>query len=512
MESPSLFRLETALRPLQSRRALALFAVVGLLTYVAIFVPLMGVHAGSSDCSGYMNQARLMAEGRTSTPQRIVDGVPPQRDTPYLYVPLGFRPLEKEPLMMVPTYPTGLSLLLLGGAKVSGWVTGPTLVMVLHMLGGVLATFVLARIVGLGPWWSGLAATIVGLSPLYVFMSLQAMSDVPTLMWVTAAIVLAEIARDRGAAWAAGAGGAFALAVLLRPTNLLALLPVALALGLSWQRWLAFGLGGLPGAVFLGCYNLAAYGAILTTGYGVVTGSFKSRLFVPTVLHYVYWLPLLVTPVVVLFLGLPALARRHARRAAVLMSWVVLFLGFYSVYDHTHETWWFLRFVLPAFPALVVGGLWVAHQLLAHWRMSAVVASAVWVATFAAVVVFSTHWIYKVAAHWAGRHEEVYPTLCEWAKAHLPGDAVIVAMQVSGALLYYTDFTFVRWDHAQTSDIARIEAACAQQRRPLYALLFPYEEPTAFSRWQPGSWVQVGQIEQVSVWQRLTKPGTELSD
>ena len=122
---------------------------------------------------------------------------------------------------------------------------------------------------------------MLGLSPLFVFLSLQLMSDVPATVWVMAAVLAAWRSRERP--WLGlVAGAALSLAVLVRPTNLLIALPVGLALGWRARRWLLFVLGGLPGAIFLGLINQTAYGSIFTTGYGQVSTAFGWIHVLPT--------------------------------------------------------------------------------------------------------------------------------------------------------------------------------------------------------------------------------------
>src|SRR5208283_1962398 len=96
---------------------------------------------------------------------------------PGLYVPLGLTPARNGD-GMVPFYPSGLPILVLLAGSMAGWGRAFGIVMILHSLAGVVATYALGRVVGLGRGWSTVGAAIVAASPLYLFMSLQAMSDV----------------------------------------------------------------------------------------------------------------------------------------------------------------------------------------------------------------------------------------------------------------------------------------------------------------------------------------------
>jgi len=348
-------------------------------------------------------------------------------------------------------------------------------VIVLHAVAGALATFLLCRLVGLGRRWAAVGTVIVALSPLYLFMSLQAMSDVPSLAWTTLAVAAALGSRER-APWALAAGAAVAIDVLLRPTNVLAFLPVGIALGASGRRWVQFVIGGLPGAVFFAAHSVAAYGSFATTGYGDNSLAFLARYVPGTLLHYARWLPALFTPLAALALALPWAAGAGARVKWVLGTWVLAYAAFYASYECTHEAWWYLRFLLPAAPALVAASLLVLRGLLC--RAAAWIDPGRSLPALAAVLALAALWCARetrdLAALGVGAEELRYGRLADWLQRSVPPDSVIVAMQVSGALFYYTHFTFIRWDVLDKGNVARVDAAIRASGRPLYAVLFPF--------------------------------------
>jgi hypothetical protein len=84
-----------------------------------------------------------------------------------------------------------------------------------------------------------------------------------------------------------------------------------------------------------------------------------------TLEFYVRWLPLLLSPIVLFAPSILALLwQRMPRITCVLASWALAYLAFFSAYRWTHEQWWFLRFLLPAAPALIVAGLIVPYLWL----------------------------------------------------------------------------------------------------------------------------------------------------
>jgi hypothetical protein len=477
-----------------------LLPALGFLLYALFLAHYMGVFAGGADSSGYLNNARLLAEGRVTAPMQRVPDPRPETLPSYTDVPLGFSP-NRDHVTLNPVYPLGLPLLIAGMTLLAGWAHGPGLAMGLQALLGLWLVHQLARSMGLGAGLAWLGTLLLAVSPLYIYVSLQVMSDMPALVWVTAAVYYAWISRDR--TWLALlAGMALAMAVLVRPSDLLAFVPVALALGFSLRRWLLLIVGGLPGAIFLSLSNLAAYGSIFTTGYGSVATEFSRQVVPNTLVHFAIWLPVLLTPLIVLALGLPALRRHRSLPTALLATWALIFPAFYVFNIHAHEVWWYLRFLLPSFPPLIVAAMLVADSLIARWRLPR---RPWWLAMAGALAIFNgIAWTRHLDARHLDYSEKVYSEACAWLRGHLPANAVVATMQISGALFYYTDYTLVRWDMISPADFQRIAAACTAAGRPIYAVLFPFEiedaDQKAFQKHLTGHWTQIGAVRFVSIW------------
>ncbi len=473
-----------------------LIAAAALALYAVVLAWNMGACAGGSDASGYFNHARLLGEARLHVPARTLAVLIPTPEESYLYVPLGMKPAPDGD-GLVPTYASGLPLLILAAQAFAGWTHAADWTLGIHAVLGVLLTYAAGRKFGLSVRWSALAAAVLATSPLYLFMSLQAMSDVPALVWSTAAVLAAWNARERPC-WAGAAGFAVGIAVLIRPNNVLLAAPLALALGLSPRRWLWLAAGALPAAAFFCAHSHAAYGSFLATGYGDTRSSFDTALAGLTLRHYALWLPRLLTPIAVLALGLPWIAFTERRAAAVLGAWAFVYLAFFAIYFNTHETWWYLRFLLPAAPALVVGGLKVARGIAVRWTRCA--PRLAWAAALALTLVSAVHWTRKLDALSIGRGELKYARTADWVQAHLPANAVLAVMEVSGAMFYYTPVTFVRWDQIEAGDFGRIASAARSAGRPIYAVLFPFETGVALNERMPGRWAKVGSVDDVTVW------------
>ena len=496
--------------PATSQRSSALARVALLaafIAYAAFLIGRVGAHAGGSDATGYLNSARLLAQGATATLQRIPAGLDPEGFEWFAFIPLGFSPLPEQ--KMVPTYPIGLPLALAGTAAVTGWQLAPPLVMVASALAAVALMIPLGRAAGLPRNWSVFGALLLGASPLTTFMSVQLMSDIPAMAAATGTIVSAWHSRTHRR-WAVLAGAVFAIGVLIRPSNLILIFPVALCLGFDWRRWLLLGIGGLPGAVTQLVYSTAAYGNPLASGYGGdLATKFSFGVIPATLVHYVRWLPILLTPVGFAALTLPWLGRRDLF-AWVLVAWIAVIFCFYISYWHTHETWWYLRFVLPAFPACLVGGLWVIHRLWLRIRWdrlhTPVVARSFALAASLVVLAHSSLWHGRLHAAEIGGSEIVYPKTVAWLRTHLPPEAIVLNVQTSGALFYHSDFQMVRWDMLKPAHFARITANALSTHRPIFAVLFPHEVKDALEVHAPGAWQQVGAVRQVTIWQWSAVP------
>ena len=548
--------------------------LVAFALYSILLVSEMGAYAGGADESGYANAARLFGQGSSEIKQMRISGLDSEKLDQDTYIPLGFVARTSE--TMVPTYSTGLPLVIAGAAKLISWKYAAHAVMFAFSLLGLLVTAWLAREWGLSWFWSWISALLLALSPLYLMFSLQLMSDVPALFFATLSVVLAWKSRAH-TPFALAAGIVLAYAVLVRQTNALMILPVAVCLGLSWRRWVLLGLGGLPCAIFFCLYNRFNYGGPFATGYSNIRGWFGPQNILPSVLNYARWLPVFLTPLGILFLGLPFLTRRAPRRALVLVIWISCILGFYSLHVGTQENRQILRYLLPATPAMLVAGVWVFSSWLQAGRVAKLrerlvlsfqrkfhPALAPVVCTAAILfLVFFTHYlrhdhrwfihllppvpllltvaflwmrkrhasdyilqlrstcmallivlivgydcIWNMATHslFTRENELAYPTACAWAKEHLPANAVIYTMQTSGAILYYTPFTLVRWDYVTPGQQGEIEKACAASDRPIYALLFAFEVEKLQRIHFLDGWTQIATLPHVTCW-RLDHPG-----
>jgi hypothetical protein len=331
------------------------------------------------------------------------------------------------------------------------------------------------------------------------------MSDVPATAWAAAAVLAAWKSRERPA-WACAAGACFAVAFLVRPNNFLILLPMALAFGPSPLRLVGAGIAALPGIAAWMEINRSAYGAYLQSGYGAIGNEFHSNLVAGTLAYCVRWLPLLASPIVIAAPAIVLFLRDRTRPAAILASWILVYAGFFLPYRFTHENWWYLRYLLPAAPALLVAGLVVieaGYARLAARRPGNGVRALAAAVLLGAVAVEAGE-IGPLDAWTIGRGERKYGRVAEWLQGHVPPNAAVVATQFSGSLFYYTGFTLLRMDQLDAATAPLVFSAAQSAGAPVYGVIFPFERAALEAI--PGPWSLVGTVDDVTVWRRGPGP------
>ncbi|MFZ9747093.1 MAG: glycosyltransferase family 39 protein [Opitutaceae bacterium] len=493
-------------------RAFAVALLVLLAAYGVWLGTQVVVVAGGADSSGYLNSARLLTAGRGFTPLQVpAEFGGPGAVPPIQFTPVGFFPRGGPPGDLAPTYPSGLPLQFAAAAWLFGWSAGPLLVLLAAALGAIALTYRLGRELGLTPGLAATGAALLAANPVFVFTSLQPLSDTVATTWVLAAAWSALRARSHGG-WALAAGAAFAVAVLVRPTNLLLAPSVALLIGPDWRRLLAFVAGGLPGAGWMAGYQHLLYGHALASGYGDIFAAFGWRYGAPTALHFGTWLARFLPPVL---LGLPLVALAHpgtrGRRVSALVLGAATLIGCYLFYEVSHEVWWCLRFILPALPLLLLAGL-LGVEALARGP------GRRWPRAFRPVAALVlVLWGLGAAGYWHRRLEPLqvrpqelaYAAGAAAARERFPADALVVCQAFSGNLLFHTGHPILRWDQVSPEDFARYARLAAGAGRPIRALLFEAERAEAFRRC-PGPWREVARRGRVGLWELgpLTAPAT----
>ncbi|HKF42479.1 MAG TPA: hypothetical protein VKG01_05215 [Thermoanaerobaculia bacterium] len=482
------------------KRAPAVAAGAALAAYFVLLAAVNSYVAGGSDSSGYLNAARLFARGRVWKEIPIIRELPLPPSDSEVFLPLALR-AGPAPGTMAPRYPPGLPLHMAALALVGGWGRAPFLAVPYLAIAALVLVFLLARNLGLSRTLAWVAVALLGASPIFFGMAIQPMSDVTATAWVAGCLFLG-LRSDRSRISAIAAGAALGMAVLVRPTNILAAIPLAVTLWRGRRRILFAAAGGLPFAAGLVLYDHAAFGKAAETGYGaMLTWTMALAHAGPVFRHYAYWVPALMTPLLPLaWLLLPFDRRVSGRDRLLLFSWFAVFLGFYLFYE-PFDDWWAVRFLLPGLPAVILAGLLAARdagEALSR-RFGTRIATAAGAAVLAAAIAVDVRHIvrFDLLRMWEG--ETVYREASLWTKSAVEPRSVILSMQMSGALEYYTGLPVARWDLLTAESFPRIRDAVRGRGFHWYALLRDFEQKELPAR-APGDWTKIGSVRDVILW------------
>ena len=422
-----------------TRRHATAVAVSIAIVVFAVAMRMSLFEARAADQWGYISQAALWARGDLVTPMPLA-ATAPWPDATWTVTPLGYRP-GLRPATIVPTYPPGLPLIMAGFIKVFGSFGA---FMVVPLLGGlaIVATFFLGRRIG-GAACGLLAAMFLSTSPIFLYQLREPMSDVPvTAWWLVATLLIAAPT----AASALGAGLAASAAIATRPN----LVPLAAVLGVfvlgyssaSFRTRLrnafCFAAGIVPGCVGLALLNRSLYGSPFESGYGSTAELFKIEYLTSNLSSYPRWLIETETPLILLAFVAPWCIRTS-------LSWLFLALSatlfasyaFYLPFDN----WTYLRFLLPAIPLLLILSSVVILQLSQRLPSRA----SRWVAAAACLAVMAWRWD-SAGMQPPPPNERRYAVVGEFVRDALPQNAILLSMQHSGSLRYYSGRLTLRWD------------------------------------------------------------------
>ena len=445
--------------------------------------------AGGSDSFAYVSQADLWLKRSLSVPVPLASTVP-WPDAVWTFSPHGFKPAVGEIAIVSVTAP-GLPLLMAGAKAIAGHCA---MFLVTPLCGALLVwlTFVIGRRIDSNAL--GLvAAWLVATSPAVLAMLVSPMSDVPAAAFWALAVyfTLGETTRS---AWLAGI--ASSVAILVRPN----LAPLAFLL-IAWRTWVWEKTGGVagtasivwhrqpavliaagtvPGCLFIAWVNHVLYGSPLASGYGPLVSLFSPWNVFTNFGRYGRWLmesqtPIAALGVAALLLPVPQIWRTIAqRRAAVLLgSLLVTVWLLYLIYT-PYDAWWFLRFLLPAWPAMCLG----AGALLLRLAQT----QSLWL-RFAAVVLtvgvglYGLRFATRNGAFPSGEGDHRYASIAKMVEEVTEPSAVVFAGQNSGPVRYYAGRTIVRFDLLHPEWLDRAVQSLAQLGHRAYFLLEDSEVP-----------------------------------
>ena len=294
-------------------------------------------------------------------------------------------------------------------------------------------------------------------SPSFVFQGLQPMSDIPAAAWWTLSLVLV-LRHQRGTAFLAGL--AASVAILTRPN----LVPLAAVIGAyllvraasagSDRANATMQLAGFSCATLIGCLLVAflndrQYGSPLASGYEPLEKLYLLSNLGPNLDRYPRFLIETQSPFILLALAAPWFAWRGRTRAAeqqpaianvgLLLSFVAMLVLSYLFYrPFERHNWTYLRFLLPAYPILLVLAMAVtieiARRVIANPRTAVNIALVIGLAV--------SVWVGRESivrgALWQQEADRRYRDVGRYVTAILPANSVFLAHLHAGSIRHYS--------------------------------------------------------------------------
>jgi hypothetical protein len=348
----------------------------------------------------------------------------------------------------------------------------------------VLLTAVLGKQLHSWPLGAG-AALLLASSPSFLLQVTQPVSDVPAAAWWTLSLACALSSR----AWAAPLGGiAAAMAILTRPN----LVPLAAVLG-GFHLWKSLPVAGegrrreitrtalfsIP--VAAGCFMVAAfnqylYGSPLASGYAPLAELYQWRHVGPNLDRYPRWLLQTQTPFIYLALPAPWLTERRTGARLLSIFAAVVFCVYIPYGYFGREDWGYLRFLLPAYPSLIVLSLVTGSAFVQRAVRRPVLAAYVAASLVAAFVFWEARYAVTHGSLSLRPIEQRYVEVGRYINAAIPPDAVLIAGLHAGSIRYYGGRLTIYYPSLHFRELDRAVAALTSMGRPTFIVLEEGEE------------------------------------
>ena len=229
------------------------------------------------------------------------------------------------------------------------------------------------------------------------------------------------------------------------------------------------------------------YGSPFTSGYDLTDG-FMLSYILPNLRRYGWWLVSAETPFALA--GLASLAVPAARvwRTDVSRDAVRLLGAFAAVIWISYlvyvpwDAWWYLRFLLPAWPMMAVG---TASLAAAAYRISSRPLQTLTIAILAGIGINGVTQAVRRDAFSIARGEAKYVEVARTVESLTDADAVIISAQHSGSLRYYGGRLTLRWDVGDPAWLDRTVDWLAEHGHHPYFVLEPQEVDELRARYGP---------------------------
>jgi len=213
--------------------------------------------------------------------------------------------------------------------------------------------------------------------------------------------------------------------------------------------------------------------------------------------RYVRWLIASHTPVLALSIAAPFVIERR-REAWLGLALALTTLAIYLPYT-VFDEWWYVRFLLPAIPWLIVLSLAVVERMAA-----AVLPRRAGLLTLAVAAVLATVWIQNARAGSAFdlvRLERHFIEAGEFAAERLTARAAVLTVRHSGGVHYYSERPTVSWDTLEPGSLDEALTFLRGQGLTPILLLDVAEEPVFRARFEAAS--PIGRLD----WPPLARVG-----
>jgi hypothetical protein len=202
---------------------------------------------------------------------------------------------------------------------------------------------------------------------------------------------------------------------------------------------------------------------LTTVGYANAASLFVLKQFLPSLLHYARMLPVLLLPVIVASAPFSLLlARRHPSTVAACWAWIVAYAGFYAFYYASSESWFILRYIMPAMVALTAAAILVLSSLerwLVDRRGKPQWAGGLPLALAVAAILYGAWQGNRLHAYDFKRNESNILEVVDWIERSTSADDVFLCFQFSGSLHYYTDRALLRHDQLTAESWQKLSKA-----------------------------------------------------
>jgi hypothetical protein len=443
--------------------------------------------AGGADTYGYLSQAQLWRQGLPVIAQPFAADAPwPLAN--WTFAPLGYRAADSE-WAIVPMYAAGLPMLMAAVQWAAGY---PAAFWIVPLAGAALVLVTYGLGCRLGSPHAGLMAAWLMATNETLLSEVRApMSDVVLAAALGAGVYC--LFRTGGPA-VVRAGIACALAVLVRPNLAPTVFVLAVWLGsrpafnrsIAWphavRNAVIFLVAAAPGFIVPAWANWRLYGSPFTSGYGDLAAIYDQGYVLSNLRQY----PLLLVRAhaELAFVGLAVLLLPFKRiwpavGCRSIFVGIALFVASiivqYLAYEPASNPG-YLRFLLPCAPLVMVGVAQLASRAARPGWQTALVGLAI-----VAVGVRSLHGMYQ-AGGFDLNSERKYPGVAAIVRAHTEPDSVILSMQHSGTIRYYSGHLTLRYDLLNEQWLDRSIDWLAHRGVHTYAVLDDWEVPMMRSR------------------------------